>query len=111
MNTNKKITLDVPFYTIARHRWTLWRKLSERYFELDKVRCELHRLWERMRMEWHQAESDQACRVTRKLFEQVEQEETRICRQMEKYSLWIARLDYWNIVYDNAYYRIHEWHE
>ena len=111
MRKNKYNTPSERYSDRCVKREAVCRKLRLRYEQLDAVRRELHGLWERMRLEFHQAEDPLVADMAWRLYKQVERAEIRICRQMDKYDLWAARLEFWNIVHDNAYYRLHPWYE
>ena len=100
----KKKPKDIMELDCKRQR--VQSRLVERAWQLDKEHTELWQQTERSRF------NRQFCRTNRTYcaltdnIDHLVATDKRVCRLLEKYFLWAARITYWNILFDAAYERM-----
>lgn len=87
-------------------RMRVQSRLMERYWQLDKEHTELWELAERARFNRRFCRTNHAWRALTDNMNHLVAMDKHVCRLRDKYSLWAARITYWNILFDTAYERM-----
>lgn len=101
----KRVFYETHFYDLHEVRCEVCRDLRERLDELNEAQVELRRLSDENTLQYRYAKSQDALEVITLMSRCIAHRTKRVQRQVRKYKLWLARIEWWVDLYDRALVR------